>query len=164
MAVAAAFSASGAALVATLPADGLVRVVSARDLRERFRYLLPGAYFATLCGDTSLLAVAATHGTVRVPNSPWKCTRRPSALSPPARPMQRFQRGALLPVRLLWAAHRLVAVRSVWGGHGGQRGPVPVDVLASASWASELAGPPLVALKSLQPRPIVMPIVVCFVP
>ena len=88
MAIAAAFSASGAALVATLPADGLVRVVSARDLRERFRYLLPGAYFATLCGDTSLLAVAATHGTVRVPSSSRKCTWWtwvPNELSPQPR-------------------------------------------------------------------------------
>ena len=64
MAVSSTFSASGAALAAALKKDGLVRVVSARDLKERFRYLLQGAYLAVLCGDSSLLAVAATHGTV----------------------------------------------------------------------------------------------------
>jgi hypothetical protein len=58
------FSRSGAAIVATLADSGLVRVVSAGELRERFRYSLPGAYWAGLCGDSSLLIVATPLGTV----------------------------------------------------------------------------------------------------
>jgi hypothetical protein len=64
MAARAAFSTSGAAIVTTAVSDGVVRVSSVRDLQERFRYSLPGAYIATLCGDSSLLAVAAAFGTV----------------------------------------------------------------------------------------------------
>ena len=59
------FSASGAALVVTTPEEGIVRVLSARDLKERFRYILHGAYLASLCLDTSLLAIAGTHMAVR---------------------------------------------------------------------------------------------------
>ena len=158
MAIAAAFSASGAALVATLPADGLVRVVSARDLRERFRYLLPGAYFATLCGDTSLLAVAATHGTVRVPSSSRKCTWWSWVrTSRPRSPVQAFLEVVLL---LVWDC---VGAAPACGGPG-RSGPTwrPARALAcrcsasaaSASWAAEFAGSaPRAAQGPLQCRP-----------
>lgn len=64
MSVRAAFSTSGAAIVTTAVSDGIVRVLSMRDLKERFRYSLAGAYLAGLCGDSSLLAVATAFGTV----------------------------------------------------------------------------------------------------